>query len=98
VDSLAQETPVRAPTFAGTGWFDQVTPAFVVLMMTGLEKMPNPTAVHAVGETHEMPVRPLTLAGMDWLVQVRPTLVVCKTVSTPAAKQSEVIGQETELS
>ena len=98
VDSLTQETPVRAPTFDGTSWMDQVTPAFVVLMMTGLEKMPNPTAVHVDGEAHEMPVRPLTLLGMDWLLQVRPTLVVCKMVSTPAAKQSAVVGQETELS
>jgi hypothetical protein len=97
-DSFAHETPVRAPTFEGTGWLDQVTPAFIVLMMTGLEKMPKPTAVQVDGETHEMPVRPLTLAGMDWLLQVRPTLVVCKTVSTPAAKQSAVFGQETELS
>jgi hypothetical protein len=60
--------------------------------------MPNPTAVHAVGETHEMLVRPLTLAGIDWLLQVRPRSDVCRRASVPAPKQSAVFGQETELS
>jgi hypothetical protein len=98
VDSLTHETPVRTPTFDGTGWLDQTTPASVVLMMTGVEKMPKPTAVHVDGKTHEMPVRPLTSAGIDWPFQVRPTLVECKTASIPTAKQSVVVGHEAEAS
>jgi hypothetical protein len=45
-------------------------------MITGLEKMPKPTATHCEGEKHEMPVKPLTLAGIAWELQVRPTFVV----------------------
>lgn len=67
-------------------------------MMTGIEKIPKPTAMHCEGDTHEIPVKPMTLDGIAWEFQDRPTLAVCKTVSTPTAKQSEVVGHETESS
>jgi hypothetical protein len=70
----------------------------VVLITTGVEKMPKPTATHWEGDTQEIPVRPLTVAGMCSLCQVRPTFVVTSTVSTPAAKQATVDGHETESS
>ncbi len=50
------------------------------------------------GDTHEIPVKPMTLDGIAWEFQVRPMLAVCKTVLIPTAKQSEVVGHETEWS
>ena len=41
------ETLVKMPTEAGTVSEDQVVPALTVPMMTGLPKMPNPTAVQS---------------------------------------------------
>jgi len=36
--------------------------------MTGLPKIPNPTAVQTEVEAQEIPLRPLTPAGIDWPV------------------------------
>jgi len=64
VVALTQETADRAPTPAGSAWLAHETPASELPMITGLEKMPKPTAVHCDGDTHETPVRPLTLLGI----------------------------------
>ena len=73
---LEQETAESVPTFGGTDWLVHVAPASFVVMITGLEKMPKPTAMHWKGDGHEMPVKPLTLDGIAWEFQVRPMLVV----------------------
>jgi hypothetical protein len=67
-------------------------------MMTGLPKMPNPTAVQFDVVTHEMPLRPATLAGIVCGLHAYPSLSEASTVLTPAAKQSNLLGHETELS
>ncbi|HEY6429351.1 MAG TPA: hypothetical protein VIX84_19175 [Acidimicrobiales bacterium] len=94
--ALAQDTAERAPTPAGTGWLVHVAPASVVVMMTGLEKTPKPTAMHREGDTHEMPVRPSTVDGIAWGFHVRPTFVVCRAASTPTEKQSAVVGHDVD--
>jgi hypothetical protein len=83
--ALAQDTAESAPTPAGTGWLVHVAPASMVLMMTGLEKAPKPTAMHCEGDTHEMPVRPSTLEGIIWELQVRPTFVPRRTALVATA-------------
>jgi hypothetical protein len=65
-------------------------------MITGIEKMPKPTAMHCVGDGHDMPVTPLTIDGIASEFQLRPTFVVCRMEPTPTAKQSTVVGHETE--
>src|ERR1700722_17233247 len=66
-------------------------------MMTGLPKMPNPTAVQSDAVTHEMPFRPATLGGSVCALQAWPALTDAKTESMPTAKQSAVDGHDTEL-
>jgi len=85
------------PTPVGTVWLDHVTPALTVPMMTGLPKMPKPTAVQSDGVPQEMPLRPATSDGMVWGLQAYPALTEAKTEFTPTAKQSAVVGQATEL-
>ena len=53
------------PTPEGTCSALQVTPALTVPMMTGLPKMPNPTAVQSDVDAHETALRPATVEGMD---------------------------------
>ena len=95
---LAHETAVRMPTPEGTGSEVQVAPALTVPMMTGLPKMPNPTAMQSESLAHEMALRPATSEGIDCAVQAYPSLTEARTVFTPTAKQSAVLGHETELS
>ena len=85
------------PTPEGTGSEVQVAPALIVPMMTGLPKMPNPTAVQFDVVTHEMPLRPATLAGIVCGLHAYPSLSEASTVLTPTAKQSAVLGHDTEL-
>ena len=94
---VAHETPVEMPTEEGTVSEDQVAPALTVPMMTGLPKMPKPTAVQSDDVMHEMPFRPATPEGSDCGLQARPALTDARTESTPTAKQSAVVGHETEL-
>jgi hypothetical protein len=85
------------PTPEGTGSELQLTPASTVPMMTGLPKMPNPTAVQSDVDAHEMPLRPATWEGMACGLHAYPSLTEAKTEFTPTAKQSTVLGHETEL-
>ena len=94
---LTHETAVRMPTPEGTGSAFQVVPASAVPMITGLPKIPNPTAVQSEVDAHEIPLRPLTSAGTDCAAQAYPSLTEARTVFTPTAKQSDVLGQETEF-
>ena len=57
----------------------QLTPASTVPMMTGLPKMPNPTAVQSEVVAHEIALRPLTSAGNDCAVQAYPSLTEART-------------------
>jgi hypothetical protein len=95
--TVAQDTPVRMPTVLGTASADQVEPPVLVPTMTGVEKMPNPTAVQLDALGQEIPFRPLTSEGIDWVVQASPALVEARTELSPAAKQIAVVGQATEL-
>jgi hypothetical protein len=85
------------PTPEGTGSEAQVAPASVVPMMTGLPKMPNPTAVQSDVLEHEMALRPATSEGMGCALHAYPALTEARTEFTPTAKQSTVLGHETEL-
>jgi hypothetical protein len=85
------------PTPEGTGSDVQVVPASVVPMMTGLPKMPNPTAMQSNVVAHEMALRPATLEGMDCAVHAYPALTEARSEFTPTAKQSTVLGHEAEL-
>jgi hypothetical protein len=69
IDGLAQETPVKTPTEEGAVSEIHVAPALTVPMMTGLPKMPKPTAVQVDGEIQEIPFRPATPLGNDCGVQ-----------------------------
>ena len=84
---------------ADSGWNSlravQVRPPSVVLMATGLPKMPNPTAVQSLVVAHEIPFKPLTWVGMSAGLHAYPALTEVKTESTPTAKQSAVLGHET---
>ncbi len=66
-------------------------------MMTGLPKMPNPTATQSDVVAHEMALRPATSEGMDCALHAYPALTEARTESTPTAKQSTVLGHVTEL-
>ncbi len=66
-------------------------------MMTGLPKMPNPTAVQSDVEMHEMPFRPATPGGMVCGLQAWPALTEARTELTPTAKHSAVVGHDAEL-
>lgn len=94
---FTQEISVRMPTPEGTDSDVQLAPESTVPMMTGLPKIPNPTAVQAVVVGHEIALRPLTSAGNDWAVQAYPSLTEDRTELTPTAKQSAVVGHETEF-
>jgi hypothetical protein len=91
------ETLVKTPTEAGTVSEDQVVPALMVPMMTGLPKMPKPTAVQSDVVTHEMPFSPATWEGIVCGLQAWPALTDARTESTPTAKQSAVDGHDAEL-
>ena len=97
IAGVAHETAVSAPTEEGTVSEDQVVPALTVPMMTGLPKMPKPTAVQSDDETQEMPFRPATPEGSDCGLQARPALTDARTELTPTAKQSAVVGHEAAL-
>jgi hypothetical protein len=60
--------------------------------------MPNPTAMQLVVVGHEIPFKPLTALGIATLFHSKPALDETTTVSIPAAKQTAVVGQSTELS
>jgi hypothetical protein len=75
VDGPAQAIPSNVPTLGGTVSFLHVLPPSVVPMMTGLPKMPNPTAVHDEVLTHAMPVSPSTSAGTFCTFQLPPSFV-----------------------
>ncbi len=75
-----------------------MAPALVLLMMTGLRKMPKPTAVQSEVVGHEMPLSPLTSGGMASRVHAYPALNEAKMVLTPAARHSALLGHEVELS
>jgi hypothetical protein len=62
---LTHDTPVSAPTPAGTVSFDHVPPPLVVPIMAGEANIPNPTAVQTETLTQEMPDKPLTDDGVD---------------------------------
>jgi hypothetical protein len=94
---LVHETLVKTPTEAGAVSEDQVVPASMVPMMTGLPKIPNPTAVQSDVVTQEMPFSPATLAGVVCGFQAWPALTDARTESTPTAKQSAVDGHDAEL-
>ncbi len=64
VDAVGQETPVRMPVSGGTLSVVHDTPPFEVPMMTGLPKMPKPTAVQSAVLEQEMELRPLTAPGI----------------------------------
>ena len=85
------------PTPEGTGSEVQVVPASVVPMMTGLPKMPNPTAMQSDVVAHEMALRPATSEGIDCGLHAYPALTEARTEFTPTAKQSTVLGHEAEL-
>lgn len=90
---------MRSPTPAGTAVSAvQVVPESVVPMMTGLPKMPNPTAVQSDVVGHEIPLRPLTTEGIGSLFQAWPALDDASTELTPAAKHSAVLGHDAEVS
>ena len=97
VETVTHETDVMTPTPAGTGSGVQIAPASVVPMTTGLPKMPKPTAVQSDVVAHEIPLRPLTSAGIDCWLHAYPSLTDARTALTPTAKQSAVLGQETEF-
>ena len=63
--ALEQEIAVNTPTPEGTVCAVQVDPPLVVLTMTGLPKMPKPTAVQSEGVGQEIPFSPLTLEGIE---------------------------------
>ena len=84
------------PTPEGTGSEVQVAPASVVPMMTGLPKMPKPTAMQSDVLAHEMAVRPATSEGRVCAVHAYPALTEARTEFTPTAKQSTVLGHEAE--
>jgi hypothetical protein len=67
----------------------------VVLIATGLRKMPNPTAVQTLVVAHEIPFKPLTWVGILAGLHAYPALTEVKTESTPTAKQSAVLGHDT---
>jgi hypothetical protein len=91
------ETLVKTPTEAGAVSEDQVVPALTVPMMTGLPKMPKPTAVQSDVVTQEMPFSPATPEGIVCGFQAWPALTDARTESTPTAKQSAVDGHDAEL-
>jgi len=95
---LTHEIAVKVPVPGGTVSGVQVVPPSFVPITTGLPKIPNPTAVQSVVDGHEIPLRPLTSAGMDSAVHAYPAFREVSTESTPAAKQSAVLGHETEFS
>ena len=95
---LTHETAVKVPVPGGRFSDVQVVPPSVVPMTTGLPKMPNPTAVQSVVVGQEIPLRPLTWEGIDSLVHAYPAFREVSTESTPAAKQSAVLGHEVEFS
>jgi hypothetical protein len=87
---------VRVPTPGGIGSVDHVDPPSVVLISSGLPKMPNPTAVQSEVVAQDMPVSPLTWDGVFCVLHENPALAENNTVLTPAAKQTAVVGQEAE--
>ncbi len=92
-----QETAVRIPTPVGTGSAVQEAPALTVPMMTGLPKMPNPTAVQSDVVAHETPLSPSTSGGMACWLHAYPSLTEDNTVFHPTAKQFAVDGHDAEL-
>ena len=94
---LVQETAVRIPTPVGTGSAVQEAPALTVPMMTGLPKMPNPTAVQSDVVAHETPLSPSTSGGMACWLHAYPSLTEDNTVFHPTAKQFAVDGHDAEL-
>ena len=96
IEALTHETAVKTPTPDGTVPGVQVRPPSVVLMATGLPKMPNPTAVQTAGRRTRDPVQ---AADLGWELSAGPhaypALTEVRTESTPAAKQSAVLGHET---
>jgi hypothetical protein len=66
-------------------------------MMTGLLKIPKPTAVHTDCVLHEMPFRPTTFEGVASGLHACPALTEVNTELTPTAKQSAVVGHDAEL-
>src|SRR5277367_24979 len=95
--ALLHETAVSTPTPDGTVSVAQVAPALTVPMITGLPKMPNPTAVQSELVGQEIALRPLTSGGIDCAVHAYPSLTESRTEFSPTAKQSAVLGHETEF-
>ena len=97
MSEFTHEIAVRMPTPDGTGSTSQLAPALTVPMMTGLAKLPNPTAVQSEAVAHETALSPLTWAGSDRAVQAYPPLTEARIELMPAAKQSVVVGHATEF-
>ncbi len=66
-------------------------------MITGLPKMPKPTAVQSDVVAHEMELSPATAEGMGCALHAYPALTETRTESIPTEKQSTVLGHEAEL-
>jgi len=89
---------VRVPVPDGATSCVQVDPPSVVPMTAGLPKIPNPTAVQSTVVGHEIPSSPFTEAGTDSALHAWPAFREVRTESTPAAKQTAVLGHDTEFS
>jgi hypothetical protein len=89
--------PVTMPTPDGTGSDVHVPPASAVAMMTGVPKMPNPAAMQSDVVVHEIALRPATSDGMGRGAHAYPAFAETRTEFTPTAKQSAVLGHETEF-
>ena len=96
IAGLVHDTLVKTPTEVGTVSEDHVLPALTVPMMTGLPKMPKPTAVQSDVVMQEMLFSPATSEGVVCGFQAWPALTDAKTESMPTPKQSAVDGQDTE--
>src|ERR1700735_1361457 len=97
IAGLVHDTLVKMPTEVGTVSEDHVLPALTVPMMTGLPKMPKPTAVQSDVVMQEMLFSPATSEGIVCGLQAWPALNEARTESSPTAKQSAVDGHDVEL-
>jgi hypothetical protein len=59
--------------------------------------MPNPTAKQSVGVGQEIPFKPLTTSGRFSVLQAKPALSETTRLLVPAAKQTAVLVQATDL-
>jgi hypothetical protein len=94
---LTQDTPVRLPTLDGTDSDVQVAPPSVVPMTAGLPKNEKPTAVQSDTDGQAIEFNPLTDDGMTCGLHAYPLFVEARMESMPTAKQSALLGQETEF-